>query len=84
MWLPNHRQLQRGKELKRLIITYSNGDVEQSVYCENTNQMLDSLIEGSFKTAWHFKDEKGNYKLVTNMTHVRSIEIEEFEDEVED
>lgn len=62
--------------MKNLILTYSNGDREHSVYTgDDFNQAIDGLISTGFKCAWKSKDSEGNYCCVTNMTHVRSIEI---------
>jgi hypothetical protein len=61
--------------MKQIVITYSNGDREISNLNENYNQMLQGIIDSDFKSAWHSKDAEGNFTLITNMEHVRSIEI---------
>lgn len=65
----------KDKNSKTLIITYSNGDREASIINENSNEMIQNIIDGSFKSAWYSKDENGNIINVTNMVHVRSIEV---------
>lgn len=67
--------------MKKVIITYSNGDKEYSLFTSTTNEMIEDLFFHSFKTAWHTKDEEGNYTLITNMAYVRSIEILEGDDD---
>jgi len=69
--------------MKNIIITYSNGDREKSSLGENVEHMIDGIIASGFKIAWTSRDELGRYTHVTNMEHVRSIEIvDEEESEV--
>ena len=69
------------KKAKTLIITYTNGDRETSILNINSNEMIQNIIDASFKSAWFSKDENGNYTNVTNMSHVRSIEILDIDQE---
>jgi len=66
--------------MKHIIITYSNGDRESSILnADNADEMIQGIISSSFKVAWFSKTDLGHLTNVTNMAHVRSIEILDME-----
>lgn len=62
--------------MKKMVITYCNGDQELCTYSgEDVNDSLNNLVNKSFNDVWYAKDIFGDFKLITNMKYVRSIEI---------
>ena len=62
--------------MKKIIITYSNGDRQRSIYTgSNLDEDIQDLIASAFKIPWFSKDSNGNYATITNMDHVRFVEI---------
>jgi len=66
-----------GREImKHILITYSNGDTERSALNGiNSHEMLQGILDTDFECAWYSKRRDGSLNLITNMRHVRSIEV---------
>ena len=60
--------------MKNILITYSNGDTERS-YIIDSQEMLQYIIDSDFECAWYSKQKDGSLNLITNMRHVRSVQI---------
>lgn len=67
--------------MTNLIITYSNGDVEEcKLDSKRATHMLRETVNSEFKIAWTHSDKSGDYKRILNTQHVRSIEIKDDEE----